>query len=114
MSKFLHWISQNCKFASNARENCTSTLALIFGLISGIQCLWSDKDRLLCDSKLTEKRRPKIQIGTIIRSFSLSGGSRIERSGATFSLFVNKIAIFAGTLNAWCADSALATPSYVQ
>src|SRR5262245_2946360 len=113
MSKFLPSCSQNCKFASNACEKCPPTLALLFGLISGIRCLWSNKDRRQCDSKLTEKRRSKIQIGTIIRCFGLSGGTPIAPS-ATFSLFVNSIPIFAGTLTALCANSALATPSYVQ
>jgi hypothetical protein len=86
----------------------------MFGSISGIHCLWPDKDRLLCDNELMGTRGPKIQIGTIIRSFNFSGQTRIARSRATLFRFISQIPILAASLIALCANSALAQPRYVQ
>jgi hypothetical protein len=84
----------------------------MFALISGIQCLWPDKDRLVCDNEPMGIRGPKIQIGTSIRSFNLFERTRIR--SASFFRFVNKLPILAGPLIVLFANSALATPSYVQ
>jgi hypothetical protein len=79
----------------------------MFSQNSGIRCLWPD--RLQSSNYLFGMRSSIVNIGTILRSFSHFGAMSIGKFCANVG-----ITILAGAPILFSANTALATPSYVQ
>jgi hypothetical protein len=86
----------------------------MFGSISGIHCQWPDKDRLRCNNELVETQGPKTSFGIGILSSSPFVETRLWRFAATFFCLPKGLSIVAGTAILLCADTASATPSFIQ
>jgi hypothetical protein len=80
----------------------------------GFQRLRPGKDRLRSGIGLLRTRGSNINIGTILRSFSLSGAMCVGRFCANVLMLAKGIPILAGAPILFSANSALAVPSYVQ
>jgi hypothetical protein len=85
----------------------------MFGSISGIHCHWPGEDRLRCDNERVRTRGPKTSFGTGILSSRPFGETRISRA-ATFFCLANGLSIVAATAILLVANTAWATPSFVQ
>jgi hypothetical protein len=86
----------------------------MFGLISGMHRHWTDKNRLRGDNEILGARGPKTSFSTDILSSSPLQETQISGLARTFFCLPKGLSIVVGAAILWCADTAWATPSFIQ